>query len=55
VGAAECLVRHRGAIFSPSSRQATKIRRSSVGLHSFQGIRALPKCRMCKPCARNNL
>jgi hypothetical protein len=32
------------------------LRRSSIGLHSFQGIFALPqKARLCNPCARNEL
>jgi len=30
--------------------------RSSIGLHSFQGIFALPqKAQLCNPCARNEL
>jgi hypothetical protein len=32
------------------------LRRSSIGLHSFQGIFALPqKARLCNPCVRNEL
>jgi hypothetical protein len=30
------------AIFSPSSNRATNLSRSSIGLHSFQGILLLP-------------
>src|SRR5205807_9605122 len=48
--------RHSPAIFSPSSSRATNLRRSSIGLHSFQGILALPqKARLCNPCLRNEL
>ena len=32
------------AIFSPSSKRAINRSRSSIGLHSFQGIWVLPKC-----------
>lgn len=35
----------RGAIFSPSWRRAMNLRRSSIGLYSFQGIWNSPKCR----------
>jgi len=32
------------------------LRRSSIGLHSFQGMFALPqKARLCNPCLRNEL
>ena len=44
-----------GAIFSPSSSRAMNLRRSSMVLHSFQGIRGLPKYPMCKPCVRYKL
>src|SRR5437588_9808531 len=48
--------RHSPAIFSPSSSRATNLRRSSIGLHSFQGMFALPqKARLCNPCLRNEL
>src|SRR5205823_7403951 len=48
--------RHSPAIFSPSSSRAMNFSRSSIGLHSFQGIFALPqKARLCNPCARNEL
>src|SRR5262249_25934750 len=48
--------RHRPAIFSPSSRRATNLRRSSMGLHSFQGILlSRQKARLCNPCLRNEL
>jgi len=40
--------RHTSAIFSPSSKRAMKRRRSSIGLHSFQGIwERSPKMRKC--------
>src|SRR5215475_10259488 len=48
--------RHNGAIFSPSSSRAMNLSRSSMWLHSFQGIFALPqKARLCNPCLRNEL
>src|SRR5579872_2102057 len=48
--------RHSGAIFSPSNSRAINFRRSSMGLHAFQGILRSPqKARLCNPCARNEL
>src|ERR1700751_4683009 len=48
--------RHSPAIFSPSSSRATNLSRSSIGLHSFQGILLSPqKAQLCNPCARNEL
>src|SRR5207253_6061689 len=48
--------RHSSAIFSPSSSRAMNLSRSSIGLHSFQGIFALPqKALLCNPCLRNEL
>src|ERR1700681_4138415 len=48
--------RHRTAIFSPSSSRAMNFSRSSMELHSFQGIFALPqKAPLCNPCLRNEL
>src|SRR5213596_2739925 len=48
--------RHTGAIFSPSSRRATNLSRSSMRLHSFPGTFALPqKAQLCNPCLRNEL
>jgi transposase len=37
--------RHSGAIFSPSRSRAMNLRRSSIGLHSFQGIQGPPQMR----------
>src|SRR4029077_19222861 len=48
--------RHSPAIFSPSSSRAMNFSRSSIGLHSFQGILlSLQKARLCNPCLRNEL
>src|SRR5215470_830796 len=48
--------RHSPAIFSPSSSRAMNFSRSSIGLHSFQGILlSLQKAPLCNPCARNEL
>jgi hypothetical protein len=37
--------KHACVIVPPSSMRATNLSRSSIWLHSFQGIWALPKCR----------
>src|SRR6516225_7526152 len=48
--------RHATAIFSPSRSRAMNFRRSSMGLHTFQGILRSPqKARLCNPCLRNEL
>src|SRR6516162_473937 len=48
--------RHSPAILSPSNSRAMNLSRSSIGLHSFQGIFALPqKAQLCNPCLRNEL
>src|SRR6478672_1856036 len=48
--------RHATAIFSPSNSRAMNFRRSSMGLHTFQGILRSPqKARLCYPCLRNEL
>src|SRR6185437_2883409 len=48
--------RHSPAIWSPSSSRATNFSRSSMGLHSFQGILLSPqKAQLCNPCLRNEL
>src|SRR5713226_2161594 len=48
--------RHSTAIFSPSSNRAMNLSRSSMRLHSFQGIFALPqKAQLCNPCLRNEV
>src|SRR6516164_5215520 len=48
--------RHRGAICSPSSSRAMNFSRSSIGLHTFQGILRSPqKAQLCNPCLRNEL
>src|SRR6516225_10099739 len=48
--------RHTGAIRSPSSSREMNFRRSSMGLHTFQGILRSPqKAQLCNPCLRNEL
>src|SRR2546423_1416751 len=48
--------RHSPAICSPSSNRATNFRRSSMGLHAFQGILRSPaKAPLCYPCPRNEV
>src|SRR5216683_2227497 len=48
--------RHSTAIFSPYSNRAMNLSRSSMRLHSFQGIFALPqKAQLCNPCLRNEV
>src|SRR6516164_9825598 len=48
--------RQTAAIFSPSSSRAMNFSRSSIWLHSFQGILRSPqKAQLCNPCLRNEL
>src|SRR6266568_552006 len=47
--------RQRAAIFSPSSKRATKRTRSSITEHSFHGITPSPKGKECHPCVRYKL
>jgi len=46
----------RNAELSASSNRAMNFRRSSMGLHTFQGIlRSSQKAPLCNPCLRNEL
>jgi hypothetical protein len=48
--------RHRAAIFSPSNSPAMNFSRSSIWLHSCQGILlSSQKAQLCNPCLRNEL
>src|SRR5579862_2612126 len=48
--------RHSSAICSPSSSLAMNFSRSSIGLHTFQGILRSPqKAQLCNPCLRNEM
>src|SRR5690242_5870999 len=47
--------RHSAAIFSPSSKRATKRTFSSITEHSFQGITPSPQGKKCHPCVRYKL